>query len=101
MEQQGLTEEQLAKKASVSQATVWRALNGKSQRRGAARSKLFKYVKIDEWLSPRKPRNAREGVMVAFDRIWDQSEAHAEAISRVIDALADLRPRKQTQGKRG
>ena len=95
MSREGLTQEQLAKKARVSQATVSRALNRKAKRRGAGRSRLFTYAGISEWTDHQAVGVARERVIAAFERIWDHSEAHADAIVRVIDALADLRPSPQ------
>ena len=92
MNREGLTQEQLAKAAGVSQATVWRALNRRARRRGAARFRLFTYANIDEWIDASRTSSPRERVIAAVERVWDHSEAHADAIIRVIDALADLRP---------
>ena len=100
MDRERLSQTQLAKRARVSQATVWRALNGRSERRGAARRKLFAYVGISEWAAPRSPRGGRNRVVDAFDRIWDRSQAHATAVAGVIDALASLRPISKRQSRR-
>jgi transcriptional regulator with XRE-family HTH domain len=100
MDRERLSQTQLAKRARVSQATVWRALNGRSERRGAARRKLFAYVGITEWTAQRTPRGARDRVVAAFDRIWDRSQAHAIAVAGVIDALAGLRPISKRQVRR-
>jgi transcriptional regulator with XRE-family HTH domain len=92
MAQKGWSQEQLAKAAEVSQATVCRALSKDGRRHGAARAKLFKYVGISE-LPPRQALgDARELIVAAFERVWDQSEEHAVAVVKVIDALAGLRP---------
>lgn len=100
MYEKGLSQTQLAKRAKVSQSTVWRALNGQSKRRGAARIKLFNYVGIDEWEDlPSASNNAPANIIEAFERIWDHTPEHAKAIAKVIDALAGLRP--SFDGKRG
>ena len=93
MDQNHLTQEQLAKAAGVSQATVSRALGAPAIRTGAARRRLFDYARIDEWNDDRQPDGeATQRVLSAFERIWDHSEAHANAIIRIIHALAGLRP---------
>ena len=95
MARQGLSQARLANAAGVSQPTVSRALARKAERRGVARSKLFNYAGISEWAGDQQERDARERVIAAFERVWDRSETHADAIARVIEALADLRPRKR------
>lgn len=91
MSQHGLTQQELADKAHVSQPTVSRAINGRRLRRGAARRKLFTCVGIDESRQVSVLLNARKRVLAAFERIWDRTDAHAEAIARVIDALGEFR----------
>lgn len=81
MSQNGIKQRELASRAGVSQATVSRALSGKALRHGAARQRLFTLVDIDE------SQRARERVIAAFDKIWDHSDVHADAITQVIDAL--------------
>jgi len=99
MNREGLSQETLAKKARVSQATVCRALKNESIRRGAARNRLFKYAKITEWMNYERSRKSRARVLLAFDRIWDRTDQHANAIARVIDALAEFR-RPATKGQK-
>ena len=86
MKDNGITQEELAKKAGVSQTTVHRSLKGEFKRNGAASTRLFIYLNINEYNLSR----ARDGVMTAFDRIWDYSEGHANAIARVIDAIGEI-----------
>jgi transcriptional regulator with XRE-family HTH domain len=92
MQQRRLSQTALAQVAGVSQATVSRALGRGGLRHGAARSKLFTHAGISEWKAPGSRGEGRELVLEAFERVWDHSEAHAVAVARVIDALADLRP---------
>lgn len=99
MDREKLSQTQLARRARVSQATVWRALNGKAERRGAARRRLFAFVGISEWIVE-GVYGPRDRVIAAFDRIWDRSHAHANAVAGVIDAMADLRPTSKRQTRR-
>ena len=93
MDSKGLSQVQIARAAGVSQATVSRALRRRAERRGAARNRLFTYVGIDEYSKPQQRDDAYKRIMAAFERIWDQSEDHANAIARVIDSLAHFRPK--------
>ncbi len=94
----GLSQTQLAEMAGVSQATVSRALSGKGERRGAARSRLFSYVGISEYPGSGAKAEARERIAEAFERVWEHSKALADAIVRITDALADL-PGKRERGR--
>lgn len=87
MDRNGLSQAQLAEKAGVSQPTVSRALSGKGERRGAARSRLFSYVGISEY----PPSGAKAE---ALDRSCEEWEGHmarenAER-ARIVGALAKL-----------
>lgn len=98
MDRNGLSQAQLAEKAGVSQPTVSRALSGKGERRGAARSRLFSYVGISEYPPSGAKAEARERVAEAFERVWEHSKALADSIVRITDALADL-PGKRERGQ--
>ena len=95
MDRNGLSQAELADKAHVSQATVSRALAGKVTRRGAAKLRLFSYAGITEYNESEDRGDSRTKVIDTFERVWDRSAAHAEAIAKVIEALADLEPRKK------
>lgn len=97
MRQNGLSQAQLAKEVGVSQSAVSRAISGTLHRRGAARRKLFAYAGIDDYKCIKYEGDPRAKVMAAFDRIWDNSKAHADAIARVIQALDGLEPKRMTQ----
>jgi transcriptional regulator with XRE-family HTH domain len=91
MKEKGLTQKELAEITQVSQATVSRALRGEPHRRGSARDKLFIIAGISELEARPLPRDPRQRVLVAFDQIWDQTDAHADAVAQVIDALGAFR----------
>jgi predicted transcriptional regulator len=83
---EGITQQELARRASVSQATVSRAVAGLPDMRAVARRKLFHY--IHERARERMP----DVVSTAVRRVWDGSDVHAAALARIIEATADLRP---------
>src|SRR5579862_7868661 len=89
MEKAGLSQSQLAKQARVSQPTVSRALSRQPGRSGRARNRLFNFIQKKSSASG----GQRQGVvMQAFERIWDGSAVHAEAVAKVIDAMQGLKP---------
>jgi transcriptional regulator with XRE-family HTH domain len=81
----GLTQTELASRAGVSQPTVSRAARGLQARRGDQAARLFRFIHE----GPVGP----EKVEIAFRSIWDGSEAHAEAVARIIEACEGLVPR--------
>jgi transcriptional regulator with XRE-family HTH domain len=85
----GLTQQQLARAANVSQSTVSRALAGKHIRNGAAKRRLFIYANIAD-------SEASRQVQLAFEAIWDGTDEHAAAIARIIEALSGLQPTRNT-----
>jgi transcriptional regulator with XRE-family HTH domain len=90
MEANNLSQNKLAKRAKISQPTVWRAINRKPLRHGGARAKLFTLIGINELDGLSTQTDPRKRVLAAFDKVWNQTEAQADAIIRVIDALGDL-----------
>jgi transcriptional regulator with XRE-family HTH domain len=95
-ERDRLSQAQIARLAEVSQPTVQRALAGRDDgpRRGRARERLWAFVNKN--VSPPTPDVARASTAVveAFQRVWDGTEEHAQAIARVVDALAGMVPRR-------
>lgn len=94
LDREGFTEAKLAELAGVSQPTVSRAVrfpNKPYKRAGAARHKLFMYIHEKEGKYGFKPNDPHSKVIDAFNGIWDHTEAHADAIANVINALGDLR----------
>jgi predicted transcriptional regulator len=89
MEKAGLSQSQLAKQARVSQPTVSRALSKEPGRSGRARNKLFIFIHNKSSSNGGQKQGV---VMQAFERIWDGSAVHAEAVAKVIDAMQGLKP---------
>ena len=86
-----LSQSRLAEEAGVSQSTVCRILQGKGVRNGSARRKLFIYAEIEE--EALDEAAGFDAVAAAFREIWDKSDAHADAIARVISSLSGLVPK--------
>jgi len=91
MERDHVSQATIAKAASVSQPTVSRAAKRQPVRHSAAAQKLFTYIQqAGPAASP--PSSGEQLVLIAFDRIWDRSDAHASAVAKIISATEDLRP---------
>lgn len=102
IEDSGLSQAELAKKAGVSQPTVSRSVRDRRERVTSQRQKLVAYIRAEKGASGR-PEYAPgvDRVTNAFARIWDGSDAHAQAVASVIDAMVDLRPAAKGRSKRG
>jgi transcriptional regulator with XRE-family HTH domain len=100
MQRRGYSQSTLARAAGVSQSTVSRALQGKHERQGAALLKLFSYAGLIR-ATEAQGGGSEERVLNAFQRAWDGTEAHAEAVARVIDALGGLQARSVGQARGG
>lgn len=93
MVKHGLSQEQLARKAHVSQSTVSRILRREAfERHSKARHRLFTYARINESVLIQPTEDGIKRVVKTFKQIWDGSDAHAVAVANVIGALAGLRP---------
>jgi len=86
MERTGMTQDKLAKKAEVSQATVSRATRRTPRRRSAAQARLHETIQHH---APDVGRPAE--VLDALKEIWDGSAAHA-ALARLLRASGELWP---------
>jgi DNA-binding LacI/PurR family transcriptional regulator len=89
MDEHRWSEAQLAAKAGVSQSTVSRALTHQGKRVGGAQRRLFTYAKLITVKESRELR-ARRRVIAAVERILSQSDQHADAVAKIIDALTKL-----------
>jgi len=84
MEAKGLDQTTLAKRVKVSQASVSRALKDSARkRRGKA------YLRLCIYMQQQNRRRVfdrldRERMHEAIDHIWDVSEAHADAVAKVV-----------------
>lgn len=94
-----LSQQVIAKAAKISQSTVSRALKGKFERQGRAKSKLFIYMQKELRVEGLQGKG-KEKVANAFESIWDGSEEHAVAIAKIIKASKELRPVKRLGGDR-
>lgn len=93
LEENELSQADLARNAGVSQPTVSRALHNERERSTSQRQKLVKYVRAQTERAGAAPNAPGVGrVTKAFERIWDGSDAHAQAVANVIDAMVNLRP---------
>lgn len=98
MRDSGETQSHIAKATGIDQGTVSRFLNKKKppQRVTDAHTKLCSYA--TSVLSGTDHKEGKEGTLRAFDECWNRSEAHATAISKIIDAFVELCRRDQKEG---
>lgn len=86
LSREGLSQSILAQRAGVSQSAVSRAVSGSAMRNGRARRKLVEYMHQAQ--EPPAPRPTLDAIAAT----WDGSEAHAEALARLILASGGLWP---------
>lgn len=86
LSREGLSQSMLAQRAGVSQSAVSRAVSGSPRRSGRARRKLVEYMR-----QAQEPPELRP-TLDAVAATWDGSEAHAEALARLILASGGLWP---------
>jgi transcriptional regulator with XRE-family HTH domain len=94
LETERISQEELAKRAKVSQATVSRALAVKPRRHGPARAQLFEFIHKQAGAPARAPAS----VAAAVEEVWDGSEAHEAALAFLIVASAELWPKMKERG---
>ncbi len=83
---EGITQQALAKRAEVSQATVSRARNGPPVRIGAAHARLVRFMQ--QYSSSRSPAPAVE----VLREVWDGTDQHALALAALLRASRELWP---------
>jgi transcriptional regulator with XRE-family HTH domain len=85
--QNGLSQIKLAKRLGISQSTVSRRERTPPQRHSDATAKLCRYAvrKIEKV----RPIN-RRAIHKAINEVLRKSDAHAVALSEIIEAFADL-----------
>jgi hypothetical protein len=86
----GHTQAEAAEAAGVDQSTICRALKGKGRRKGAARGRICNYAL---GASDHDAGDGVSRVAEAFERIWDRTNAHANAVVNVIGSLEGLVPK--------
>lgn len=84
----GYTQSDVAEKASVNQSTVSRFLRKPPQRATSANERLCNYAEsvVSEVADKGNQSSARKSLEIC----WSRSEAHAQAVSKILDALAEL-----------
>jgi transcriptional regulator with XRE-family HTH domain len=83
----GLSQQALAVLLGISQSTISRRERKPPQRHSDATSKLCRYA----LRKTGKSRSADRGVIQkAVDEVWNKSNAHAVALSEIIEALVEL-----------
>lgn len=85
MRENRYTQAYIAEKADVDQATVSRFLKNPPQRATRASQRLCSYAKA---LPPLNDRQA--AAQRVLELCWNKSEAHGQAASKILDALAEL-----------
>lgn len=90
MEEHGESQSYIAEKAGIDQGTVSRFLNHTKppQRVSESHRRLCDYAITI--LSGGKSQERKEAVQTAFDECWKRSDAHATAISKIINAFVEL-----------
>lgn len=85
--QYGLSQAKLAKKLGIDQSTVSRRERKPPQRHSDATYKLCSYA---ETKIIKAKLSDRRAVQKSFDEVWNRSDAHANALSKIIDAFVEL-----------
>lgn len=85
MEQEGITQKELAARAKVSQPSVSRALSSTRPSGGSATRKLAQFLRAQK--SP-----GLDPVRTALADVWDGSDAHALALASLVQASKTLWP---------
>jgi hypothetical protein len=82
------TQAYIAEKASVDQATVSRFLKKPPQRATVASQRLCNYA--ESLLLEATDEGEQTAAKRALEICWNKSEAHAQAVSKILNALAEL-----------
>lgn len=89
LEQERISQEELARRAQVSQATVSRALLRDPQRHARAHAQLIAFIHKHSTVRTSPPTT----VAAAVEEVWDRSDAHEKALATLIIASAELWPK--------
>lgn len=88
MREHRYTQAYIAEQAKVDQATVSRFLKKPPQRVTVANQKLCNYAELV--VSGASDQQDQSAAQRAFEICWNKSEIHAQAVSKILDALAEL-----------
>lgn len=94
LEQEGISQADLAQRADVSQATVSRALTSAPKRHAGARAKLFDFIQKQ----PGAPVAPPSTLADAVTEVWDGTEQHDAALAALVVASAELWPKMKGGG---
>ena len=94
LEQERISQGELARRAQVSQATVSRALVREPKRHARAQAQLMAFIHKHSGLRTSPPTT----VAAAVDDVWDGSDAHEKALAALILASAELWPSMKGRG---
>lgn len=86
MAREGINQNEVARRARVSQSTVSRLLRQQPVRSGAARARLVTFMQ------ERPEAGELTAVQTALTLVWDGSDAHADALAGLIAASRELWP---------
>jgi predicted transcriptional regulator len=88
MRERHCTQAYIAEQAQVDQATVSRFLKKPPQRVTMANQKLCSYA--ESIVSGATVQQDQSAAQRALEVCWNKSEVHAQAVSKILDALAEL-----------
>jgi transcriptional regulator with XRE-family HTH domain len=86
--EKGLSQVSVAKHAGISQSTVSRRERKPPQRHSEATYKLCSYAGTE--FGKQGVAGRKKEAQKAFDEVWNKSDAHARAISKIIEAFAEF-----------
>jgi transcriptional regulator with XRE-family HTH domain len=96
MQEYGLTQEQIAVNTCVDQSTVSRFLKRPPRRNTAPVRRLCKYA--ETLFAQAESTGDKAVALKALDECWKTSDAHAEAVSKILNALAELCRHNRREG---
>jgi len=91
MEQQRITQAELAERSGVSQSTISRTLAKANKKQSKARARLFAYAGLVNGDPTDSTTVGIKSVMRAFEKIWDGSDSEARAVAKILEALDSFR----------
>lgn len=70
----------------ISQSTVSRRERDRAKKSSEANNHLCRYAE----LMSSQPKIDRDKVLNSLSEVWNMSEAHADALSKIVDAVVEL-----------
>jgi hypothetical protein len=94
LDQERISQIELAQRAQVSQPTVSRALAREPKRHTRAHAQLIGFIHQQSGMPAPTPAS----VSAAVEEVWDGTEAHEAALAVLIAASAELWPKMKGRG---